>query len=189
MTHYRLIGITLLLAAGSMLAKASSSGQAITAAQIAAAISGSGLTVSAEQVSLLSDVVAKTSAPVLRVESVGPWERNISRVRLDCAASDECLPFIVTVHRSQSNDNDGAYIPSYPQAPRRLPVDIPASKTVVRIGSSAVLLLDGGHVHIQLLVICLENGSVGQTIRVTGKGRERTYMAIVGSDGSLRGTL
>jgi hypothetical protein len=38
-------------------------------------------------------------------------------------------------------------------------------------------------------VICLENGFVGQTIRVAGKGRERTYMAEVCSDGLLRGTL
>jgi flagella basal body P-ring formation protein FlgA len=52
-----------------------------------------------------------------------------------------------------------------------------------------VLVLDGGHVHIQLAVVCLENGVVGQTIRVAGRGHEQIYMAEVCSDGLLRASL
>jgi hypothetical protein len=189
MNHYRLMGITVLLAALTLPAKAVSGREAITAVQIAAAIRDAGLNVSAEQVTLLSDVLAKTSAPALRVESVGPWERNLARVRLGCFVSDECLPFVVTVHRAQNDEPGGTFVPLGQQPSRRSPVDTPKGKVIVRAGSPAVLLLDGGHVHIQLAVICLENGFVGQTIRVAGKGHEQTYMAEVCSDGLLRGTL
>jgi hypothetical protein len=189
MTLYKLIGVALLLSTWNLPAKAAYGRQFITASQIAAAINSTGLSVSTEQVSLLSDVTAKTSAPMLRVESVGAWEDNRSQVRLDCVNRDECLPFIVTVRRNRRANSQGVSIPPYPQVLGPSKVDAPISKVVVRIGSSAILLLDGGHVHIQLLVVCLENGSVGQTIRVTGKGREHTYMALVGSDGFLRGVL
>lgn len=188
MTHFRRLGITVLYAAMTLAAKAAGR-EAITTAQVAAAIKDAGLNVAAGQVTLLSDVVAKTSAPALKVESVGPWLGNSARVRMDCVVSDECLPFVVTVRRSQSPVSEAAWVPSSQQASRRLPVDAPKSKVMVRIGSPAVLLLDGGHVHIQLAVICLENGFVGQTIRVAGKRREQTYMAEVCSDGVLRGTL
>jgi hypothetical protein len=189
MIHFRLIGIPLFLAALSLPAKAVSGRDAITTAQVAAAIKDAGLNVAAAQVTLLSEVVAKTSAPALRVESVGPWEGNLARVRLNCVISDECLPFVVTVRRSQRNDSEAAFVPSNEQASRRSPFETPKSEVVVHIGSAAVLLLDGRHVHIQLAVICLENGSVGQTIRVAGKGHEQTYLAEVCSDGLLRGTL
>jgi hypothetical protein len=157
--------------------------------RVAAAIRDAGVNVSTEQVALLSDVVARTRAPVLRVESFGAWEGDLAAVRLECLASDECLPFVVTVRRSGTKNTEGVSVASNPQSLRRSPTDTPKSNLIVRIGSAAVLLLDGGHVHIQLVVICLENGAVGQTIRVTGKGREHTYMAVVGSDGLLRGTL
>lgn len=188
MNHFRLIGITLVLATLSVPSRASGP-VTITATQIAAAIGDTGLKVSAEQVTLLSDVVAKTNAPALRVASVGPWQADRAQVRLDCVVSDECLPFVVTVRRSQGNPSEGAFVASGLQASRRPPVETAKSKTLVHIGSPAVLLLDGGHVHIQLAVICLESGSAGQVIRVAARGRERTYLAEVCSDGTLRGTL
>jgi hypothetical protein len=189
MTHSRLIGITALFATLSLPAKAASGREAITAAQIAAAIGVAGMQVSAEQVTLLSDVVAKTDAPALRVESMGPWQGNLTRVRLDCVVSDECLPFVVTVRRSPKNDSGGEFVPSDRQPSRQSSIETPKSKVVVRLGSPAILLLDGGHVHIQLAVVCLENGAAGQTIRVSGKSQPRIYLAEVGSDGVLRGRL
>jgi hypothetical protein len=170
-------------------AKAAAVREAITVAQVAAAIRDAGVNVSTDQVALLSDVVARTRAPALRVDSFGPWEGNLAPVRLECLTSDEGLPFVVTVRRSGTKNTEGGLVSSNPQPVRRSPVDPPKSKVVVRIGSAAVLLLDGGHVHIQLAVVCLENGAVGQTIRVTGRGHEHTYMAKVCSDGLLRGTL
>ncbi len=189
MTYYRLMGVMTLFAALVLPAKAASSREAITTAQIAAAIGDTGLKVSAEQVTLLTDVVAKTGSPALKVESVGPWEGNRARVRLDCVDSDECLPFVVTVRRTQTNNAQAEFVPVGLASSARPRANTPKSSIVVRAGSPAVLLLDGGHVHIQLAVVCLENGSVGQAIRVAGREHEHTYMAEVCSDGLLRGTL
>ena len=51
------------------------------------------------------------------------------------------------------------------------------------------LLLEGNHVHIRLTVICLENGTKGQTIRVASKDRKLTYKAEVIEDSTVRGSL
>jgi hypothetical protein len=189
MKHHRLLGITLLLTAFSSPMEAATPGEIITAVQVATAIRRAGLNVSAEQVVLLSDISAKTVAPVLKVDSVGPWRGNFASVRLDCVISDECLPFVVTVRRNQGHVPGGLFVAATELPYQRSPVDAPRNKVFVRIGSPAVLLLDGGHVHIQLAVICLENGIIGQTIRVAGKARQQTYLAEVCSDGVLRGRL
>jgi hypothetical protein len=189
MIHCRLIDIAVFFAVFGIPAKAASGRDLITARQIAVAIGDAGLQVSASQITLLTDVVAKTSAPALTVTSVGAWEGNLSRVRMSCVVSEECLPFVVTVRRHQNDRSDGAVIASNPQPSQHPAVETSKSKIVVRIGSAAVLLLEGGHVHIQLAVICLENGIVGQTIRVASRERDHTYQAEVCSDGLLRGTL
>jgi len=189
MTHSRLVDITMLFAALSIPAKAASGREVITAGQVALAIGDAGLHVSASQVTLLTDVVAKTNAPALRVTSVGAWAANSSHVRLACIVSDECLPFVVTVRRPRNDSPEEPLISQNPQTPEHPTVETSRSKVVVRIGSPAVLLLEGGHVHIRLAVICLENGIVGQTIRVTGRERDHNYLAEVCSDGLLRGTL
>jgi hypothetical protein len=189
MKHYRLLGITLLFATLSASAEAATTREIITAAQVATAIRRAGLNVSAEQVALPSDVVAKTDAPALKVESVSAWQGDLASVRLDCVVSDECLPFVVIVRRNPKDVAEGLFTAAKEQASRRPPVEGLGSKVVVRIGSPAVLLLDGGHVHIQLAVICLENGVMGQTIRVAGRAHQQTYLAEVCSDGLLRGRL
>jgi hypothetical protein len=189
MHPYRLMGIAFLFAGLSLPVRAASNRESITTAQIADAIRAAGVRVYAGQVSLLSDVIARTNSPALAVESVGPWEGNLARVRMTCVSSEECLPFFVTIRRSRTDVSDDVFDASDFRALRHSPAEPPKSKVILRSGSPAVLLLDGGHVHIRLAVICLENGAVGQTIRVTGRAHEHTYMAEVCSDGSLRGTL
>jgi hypothetical protein len=162
---------------------------AITTTQIAQAISGWGMNVSAQQVTLLTDVVATTSAPALKVESMEPWGDNRMKVRMDCATSQQCLPFFVAVNCNRQNAaQQSAAGLDRPSAAALQPE--PASKSfVVRNGSLATLLIDGGHVHIRLLVVCLENGATGQTIRAESKDHQQTYTAQVVDKGVLRGTL
>jgi hypothetical protein len=160
---------------------------AITAEQVAAAMSSAGLNTPAKQIVLLSDVVATTSAPALKVESMEHWGDRGMKVRLSCAKPEECLPFFVAIRGSQA------------QAPTPYVADHSFSATiraksdssffVVRSGSRETLLLEGGHVHIQMSVVCLENGAAGQTIRVTSLDHKQTYMAEVGNSQILRGKL
>jgi len=172
------LGVPLFAAAGS---------HSITTQQIAAAVNGAGLKISAEQVVLLTDVVATTSAPALQVESMEQWGERRMKVRIGCVNSGECLPFFVAVDwgsKDAGGPADADRLPANVLRPNAGPKSI-----VVRAGSPATLLLDGEHIHIKLSVICLENGTSGQTIRVSSMDHRLTYTAQVGEGAILRGRL
>jgi hypothetical protein len=158
----------------------------ITQAQIAAAISAAGLEVTADQVSLLADVVATSAAPSLIVESMQPWGDHRMKVRLTCTSSEQCLPFFVALHLN-AQASSHAVATSEPAAGTRAGID--AKNFVVHAGAPATLLLDGGHVHIRIAVVCLENGVPGQTIRVASKDHRQNYVAIVVDNAVLRASL
>jgi hypothetical protein len=157
--------------------------------QVAVAISAGGMLVSPEQITLLSNVVATTEAPALTVKSVERWDEQRERVRLACTRTTECLPFVVLVTLRQDSPGQPALWRSQPP-PTQQPAANPSAKTYdVRAGSAAVLLLEGNHVHIELSVICLENGASGQTIRVATKDRKQTYKARVVDKSIVRASL
>jgi hypothetical protein len=168
-------------------ALASPARYAITAEQVATAVTGQGVHVSPDQVVLLTRVVAQVDAPKLIVKSVdrvGP-ERAIAR--LECADSEQCLPFIVSIRMAGSKNADLIAAPSN-FLPSARSQTRPA-RIAVRAGSQAILLLDGPHVHISLAVICLENGAPGQTIRATDQDHRQIYTVRVTQDGILEGRL
>jgi hypothetical protein len=185
MRSHKFISILILSAAVAWPAVAATGHNAITTQQIAAAINSAGIKVSADQVVLLTDVTATTNDPALKVESMERWGDRRLRVRLNCAKEGECLPFFVAVNWSEA------------EAGRLAVADLSSSaisKTgpnayVVRAGSPAILLIEGDHIHIQIQVVCLENGAAGQTIRATSKDHRQTYTAKVGEDAVLRGKL
>ncbi len=183
MTKHRLMSALILSGAMASFAAPVPVRIAIAPAQIAAAISAAGVQISADQVALLSDVVATTASPRLKVESIEPWGDRRMKVRLDCADSEQCLPFYVAV----SFNRDGAS-PLVPATEAMRERTDPKS-FVVRAGAPAILLLDGVHVHIRVAVVCLENGAPGQTIRVTSKDHRQTYMAKVIGEAVLRASL
>jgi hypothetical protein len=189
MKSLNVIAVASLLAAMDLSAVAASGHSSITADQVAAAISASAMMVSPEQVTLLTDVVAKSSSPTLNVESIEPWGSHRIKVRMGCANQDECLPFYVAVHFDQQGEAKSAS--SHFDQPSSVSSRQPQSQQafVVRAGSRAVLLIDGGHVHVRLNVVCLENGAAGQTIRVECKDPRQTYVAKVVNGGVLRGSL
>jgi len=153
----------------------------ITRQQIATALAGQGVAVSAEQVTLLNDVVAATRSPELRVESLERLDVHQARVRLACAAPADCVPFFVIVHSDAALPSTLPGVAATPHTP--------AVSPVVRAGAPAVLLIESDHVHIRLHVVCLENGARGQTIRVATPDRKQTFTAQVMDDAKLRGSL
>lgn len=181
MTHYRPILILVFCAAAAPLLFARSDGYPITPQQVAATVTGGGLQVSADEVSLLADVVATVPQPTLKLKSVSPAADHQVIARLECADARQCLPFMVVLNvdrgalASAAEASDGQ--PSRPQVP------------LVRAGSHAVLQLDGAHVHISIPVICLENGALGENIRVASLDRNQFYTVQVAENGVLRGTL
>jgi hypothetical protein len=184
----RVMTIPWLLAVMTLPAMAVPGREDITSAEVASAIGAAGLQILPRQVTLLSDVYAKTNAPALKVESMAPWGVHRLRVRLDCARQQECLPFYVAVGLTQMQDARAVTQTSEPASPRTEHGTQTRTQPAMRTGTAAVLLLEGTHIRIQLEVTCLESGNVGQAIRVVDKGRH-TYLAEICSDGFLRGRL
>ncbi|MGD0734494.1 MAG: flagella basal body P-ring formation protein FlgA [Terracidiphilus sp.] len=189
MKRFNFIFAVCLLAAGSVPALAQSGRVLITADQVATAISASAMVVSPDQVTLLTEVVSKTRAPGLTVESIEPWGSHRIKVRLGCAEQDECLPFFVAVHFDPENGAKAAGSRSDQTSGGNARTSQESQAYVVRAGSRAILLIDSGHVHVRLNVVCLENGAAGQSIRVECKDPRQTYIAKVVNSGVLRGSL
>ncbi len=161
----------------------------ITPEQIAAVMHIAGIGVVAGQIALPGKVTASTPNPELKVEAIRRWADGQLRVRIECLNRAECIPFIVDIHASQPPSNTTRS--SIPAAPLELlPHSVSApSPFLIRLGSSALLLLEGEHIRVQLPVICLENGRAGQTIHVTSKDGRHIYTAKVVSRNELKGWL
>ena len=168
-------------------AAAVSAQSAIATGQIAAALSNAGISTTSEQVVLLSDVVATTSFPALKVDSTEIWSDRRIKVRLSCVKPEVCLPFFVAVRGSQAQAVPPVLVDPSSVAILREKPD--SHSFVMPAGARAILLLDGGHVHIQLPVVCLQGGVIGQTIRVASLDRRQTYLAQVNANKILRGKL
>jgi flagella basal body P-ring formation protein FlgA len=56
-------------------------------------------------------------------------------------------------------------------------------------GSRATLWIEAERLHIKVLVVCLEKGVPGQTIRVSSLDRKQTYRAEVIDSTQLKGKL
>jgi len=147
----------------------------ITQEQIAAAITSGGMQVSPNQVSLLTHAVARVPQPVLKLKSIQPESNAGMIARMECANPSQCLPFLVALH----TDNGAAIV-----AQQSKPTEL-----MVRAGASAILLLDGAHVHISVPVICLENGTLGQMVRAANPDKSQFYTVQVAGQQILKGRL
>lgn len=159
----------------------------IAPSAIATAISAAGMPVSTEQVTLLTDVTATKASPALTVESMQPWGDHRMKVRMNCVVTEQCLPFFVSVQTSSASQPAAIASDSSSTGIQRANSD--PKSVIIRAGAPATLLLDGAHVHIRIAVVCLENGSPGQTIRVASRDHRQTYLAKVVDQTVLRASL
>jgi len=156
----------------------------ITPAEIAAAISTNGLEVSANQVSLLANVVASVPQPALRLASVRSTADHLLMARMECSDSAQCLPFMVELNV------DGSAMPPAPaKSIARTPRPSQPARLLVHSGSTSTLLLEGPHVQIKIAVICLQNGSIGEMVRAANPDRSQFYTVQVLGENLLRGKL
>ena len=159
---------------------------AISPDQVADALAAAGLHTESQQITLPASLVARSAHPPLRVGRIESWGDHRFRVRIECSNSTDCLPFFVSVSRAAIPTLDG---------PKSRPAAIhtaspPASNPVVmRAGSPANLSLEGDHIRVQLAVICLQNGRVGELIRAGSKDRAQSYFAEVIDATHLKGRL
>ena len=172
-----------LSAALALPAAAAAGRYSITTEQVAAAVSSSGMQITADQVTLPANILASVADPALRVKSIDRGADRSTVARLECANPAQCLPFIVSLRVTPDASALSPHGRSTEGSQGRL------SPPVVRAGSPATLLLEGAHVHISLSVVCLESGAVGQTIRASSPDHRQVYKVQVVRDGVLEGRL
>jgi hypothetical protein len=186
MTRYKAILSWMILGAATASAQAAPGHYAISTDQIAATLSRYGIAIAPEQVRLLTEVVATTSAPRLTVRSIQPWGDHHMMARLECEDREQCLPFFVGLQGSDADPVAGSSQRGLSSISDKT---LSSKNYAVRSGAPAILQLDSERVHIRISVICLENGAPGQTIRVTGKDHRLVYRAQVIDGGLLEGRL
>jgi hypothetical protein len=168
---------------------------ALTAGQVARALSESGIQTTETQVSLLTRVVATESSPALDVLSVEPLSkqpmadhtRTRSRVKLACRQPGKCLPFYAIVTGSEPTAGSAA-TPSNASAVTGNMTVSPNAITM-RAGTRATLVMDDDRSHIQVAVISLESGMAGHRIRVSSPDHKQVYFGEVVSASLLKGSF
>jgi hypothetical protein len=160
-------------------------------AQVVLAVSASGMQTTAEHVSLLTRVVATEPQPVLDVVSVqtlgkGPRDQASDRwrVKLACHVAGKCLPFYAIVSLPLSTARA-----ANPVAALTSTAWSGHSEITMKAGTHATLVIDDQRSRIQVSVVSLENGIVGQRIHVASLDHKQTYIAEVVNDRLLRGSF
>lgn len=164
----------------------------LTAAQVALAVSASGMPTTAGHVSLLTRVVATEPEPVLDVRSVenlgrGPLAGNSDvrlRIKLACHVAAKCLPFYAVVSSTSSTTG-----PANALSIRGSAMWNGHSEITMKAGTHATLLLDDQRSHIQVAVVSLENGIVGHRIHVASPDHKQTYVGEVVNARLLKGSF
>ena len=157
---------------------------ALTERQVARCISGQGINISDDQVSLLAKVVATESHPLLDILSVAPFNGRLSTehskaqslVKLGCRLRAVCLPFYVVITGDEGNA--GSEAAGTAIVPARLRVGTSPAITM-RSGTHAVLQMDDNRSRVQVTVISLEDGKSGDKIRVASLDHKQIYTAEV----------
>ena len=166
---------------------------ALTAHQIAQALSGSGNRIEDQQVTLLAQVVATEPSPILDIVSAKPLGDRLAGkhdgsrllVKLACHVPDACLPFYSIVSSPEATiESTPSPLSAFADAGNAL-LKTNAAITM-RAGAHATLEMDDARSRIQVAVISLENGITGHRIRVASPDHKQVYVAEVINASLLR---
>jgi hypothetical protein len=181
-----LLWILLLPAAG----QASNARYSISSEQVAEAIVAAGVPVTAAQVRFLSEVSALGQEADVRVMNVAKWLGNRWKVELRCHDHRACLPFYVLVEPGTSAAFDAmSALARRGTAMSRDVSRISTPQILMRNGDRATLLFEKPTVRITMPVICLQNGNLGQTIRVESTDHKQFFKAEIVESGLLKVSL
>ena len=179
----RILQIVLWSTIAAAVATAAGPATLLSSQLVARVVSQNAMQVSPSQVRFLSAVTSRHENPDLDLVSIGPWGQHTMKARLVCHDRSECLPFYVAVQVDGSvfREEWAKTVPLEPPAKREPPI--------IRAGAEATLVLRGEGLQITIPVICLENGEIGRSIRVTTRDRKQIYKAEIVSAILLRGRI
>jgi Chaperone for flagella basal body P-ring formation len=159
----------------------------ISRERILSVLDSSGIHVTPDQMEQLTRVTASDPKPRLRVISVDVLDGESDKVRLQCEQPNTCLPFYVLVHWGQSGGEPSAR--SLRQDGRTTQPGLQPENMLVRSGKSAVLIFEGDFLRMTLPVTCLQNGGLGQQVRVLNKETRKTYLVRVAAPGVVTSVI
>ncbi|MGH9499685.1 MAG: flagella basal body P-ring formation protein FlgA [Terriglobales bacterium] len=126
-------------------------------------------------------IFASQESPALEVEQALPDPaRPQLQIRLRCVQPAVCPSFWVEVPTRQRLHLLSAPAPEVKSAP---------GPSLVKSGQRVLLVFDDPPMHIQLLVTCLQRGSLGKQVRAMDPSTHRVYQAEVTGAGTLRAHL
>jgi flagella basal body P-ring formation protein FlgA len=186
MTFSKMIGASLCFWLMALCAKsnAASPRTTISSAHVADAITQAGIKVRSDQVEFLSAISSVHPVANLHVVRVVRLNPDLLKVRLRCDENSECLPFYVLLRGKTTGEISDLkkLLEEGPTAPK-------ATRPVVRGGDSATLIVQTQNMQMTLPVICLQNGRLGERIKVASPDRKRTFEAEVVRVGLVRRVL
>jgi hypothetical protein len=144
--------------------------------------------------------------PLLQVVGRGG---SVGRVEIRCATASECIPFLAWVRLPEgfSLPDSQADLPvtgvaakgARSAAGRVIEMRAVANASLKRMdagelpslhhGERVRLLLDSGLLHLSLPAICMQDGSIGASVRVRTARGAREYVGVVVSATTVRGAL
>jgi len=186
-TSQLVLAALILVAASPRLAAIDLHPATLTASQIAEVLRASGIETRAENVEMVSAVPIAGSDVALQLLDWNRLSDSETWLRLRCKSSEQCLPFFVIVHGMPQ-----AFAAKIARDPRRSRFALQnrsKQPTLIRAGSRAVLVLEGGRARITTTVICLDNGALRSRVRVKNPATRQILMAEVVGKGVVRSTF
>jgi hypothetical protein len=215
----RTVNLPLLLAAACLCASTVGAAQVhddrpsfpVTSSQIVSAMQGRQLPTQGAQIRIAAPITASLENPQLDIQAIALVSPREIRLRMSCRNRTVCPSFFAlasypqvvnadtlpTIIESSSPNSQtvansqhlslatATAVPTQQPKPDKA---APAEPTL-RIGSSVMLQIDGDRVHILIEVVCLENGSTGDKIRVTTRDHKQSYVAQIVTPTLLKGSL
>lgn len=157
----------------------------IRASQVAQVLSRAGMEVTERQVHLGATVWSATQTPSLEVLGTeGLAAGGRVWIEIGCEDRHQCQPFYVSV----------LWKGPVPLAGKQAHVEGPGHSAsyappVIRLGDHATLVVDSPGLHMEIAVIALQNGTVGQVIRLATPDRRQFYQGQVVNKVTLKGSL
>jgi len=140
-------------------------------------------------VEFLAPVTLRQPRATLKLAHMEKAQGDAALARISCPVAGECVPFFVLLHWSDPIERQSVLGSLRPRPIHVETIPHTAKPFLVRAGQSATLLLQNNKMRIATPIICLQNGSQGQQIRVSSLDHKRVVLAEVVDSGVLKGNL
>lgn len=160
----------------------------ITRDEVAQALAHAGIAIDSNSVSLAASVVASKANPEMDVSNLQLIRTGVGQtlwVRLACRRSGDCLPFYASLSWNDS-------VLKLPIESRFVPSNLglnSGSASTVSSGERMIMVIPSSRSRIQLSVVTLQRGNIGQIIRVATPDHKQFYQAEIIDATLVRGMI